>query len=305
MSRSGAGERAIWWTGLACATGAVGLGLAYLSAAGAPLRMIAMNAAAVLVGLAAYATVAGPQWRIERVREWILPLLGSVLLATALASVPVAGAARWLAIGPLVLQVSLLLLPAMLVLFAGAPSAGGVIGLAIAASALALQPDRAMAGALAAGLAVLAVRRRERLTLTALAAAVAAFAVTLVRPDRLPAVPFVDQVFYSAFDVHLLAGAAVLIGTGLLLTPALVRARQAEGRDAAATFGALWAAIAVAAALGNYPTPVVGYGGSAIVGYLLSLAVLRPVAKRAGARRAGAVPAGDDGDGRSLSASLA
>lgn len=36
----------------------------------------------------------------------------------------------------------------------------------------------------------------------------------------------------------------------------------------------------MAAALGNYPTPIVGYGGSAIIGYVLSLLALP---KRAGA----------------------
>jgi hypothetical protein len=45
-------------------------------------------------------------------------------------------------------------------------------------------------------------------------------------------------------------------------------------------FGAVWMAAVLAAALGNYPTPVVGYGGSAIVGYLLSLGLLP--ARRAG-----------------------
>ncbi len=38
--------------------------------------------------------------------------------------------------------------------------------------------------------------------------------------------------------------------------------------------GACWAAIVVAAAVGAYPTPVVGYGGGAILGYFLCLAAL-------------------------------
>jgi cell division protein FtsW (lipid II flippase) len=32
--------------------------------------------------------------------------------------------------------------------------------------------------------------------------------------------------------------------------------------------------VIAAAAIGNYPTPLVGYGGSAILGYLLSAALL-------------------------------
>jgi hypothetical protein len=34
----------------------------------------------------------------------------------------------------------------------------------------------------------------------------------------------------------------------------------------------------MAAALGNYPTPIVGYGGSAIIGYALSLLALPKLA---------------------------
>jgi hypothetical protein len=39
-------------------------------------------------------------------------------------------------------------------------------------------------------------------------------------------------------------------------------------------FGGCWAAVVAAAALGNYPTPLVGYGGSAVLGYLLSVSLL-------------------------------
>jgi cell division protein FtsW (lipid II flippase) len=268
--------------------------------AGAPARMIAMNVAAWLIGLAAYATSAVPKWRIDG----SLLLLGFslVLLAATLAGTPVEGAARWVSVGPVTVQVSLIVLPAAIVLFARAPDLRGVVGIGLAALALALQPDRAMAGALAAGLAILALLRRDRLSLAGFGLAAAAFVATLGRPDRLPAVPFVDQVFYSSFDAHPLAGVAVLIGTGLLLVPAFLR--FGEERTAAAAFGAAWLAIAAAAALGNYPTPVVGYGGSAILGYLLSMAVLRPSRRqaRAGAR-AEMAPCRSDGD-QSLKAAV-
>ena len=40
-------------------------------------------------------------------------------------------------------------------------------------------------------------------------------------------------------------------------------------------FGGVWCTALAAAALGNYPTPLVGYGGSAILGYCVSVAMLR------------------------------
>jgi cell division protein FtsW (lipid II flippase) len=304
MSEAKGSGRGIWWAGLACASGAVALGLAYLVAAGAPARMIAMNLAAYLVGLAAYATLAVPNWRIGRARSWLLPGLAVALLAATIAGTPAEGAARWISFGPLTLQVSLIVVPAMLVLFARAPDRPGAASLSVAALVLALQPDRAMAGALAAGLLATALIRRDRLSLLALGASVAGFTAALAQPDRLPAVPFVDLIYYSSFEVHPFAGIAVLLGTALLIAPALFTDRAGAGLRAI-VFAAVWATIAAAAAMGHHPTPVVGYGGSAIVGYLLSLALVRPICHRVGARGIASGPSRDTGDERSLSRSLA
>jgi hypothetical protein len=268
--------------GLLAGTAAVSLGLVYLTMAGAPGRAIALNCAALLVGLAAFATVALPRWRLGRAGAFLLPALGGALLAAALFGVSGDGATRWIALGPLILQPSLILLPAMLVAFARAPDQSGAAGMALAAAALALQPDRAMAAVLVAGLAVLVFSRREPAVRLALAAAVAGLIGTLLRPDQLPAVPYVDGILFSAFSVHPLAGLAVVGGAALLPLPALAGGRGA--RLPALAFGAVWLAAVAAAALGNYPTPLVGYGGSAIVGYLLSVGVLAPAAATQGTR---------------------
>jgi hypothetical protein len=147
--------------------------------------------------------------------------------------------------------------------------------MALAALALAIQPDRAMAGVLATSLAVLALARRDPRVTPALLIAVAGFFATLLRPDTLPAVPYVDQILYSAFQVHVAAGIAVLSGAFLLIVPALAGGLyQTSDPQSYWAFGVVWLGIVVAAAVGNYPTPLVGYGGSAVLGYLLSLAFL-------------------------------
>ena len=51
-------------------------------------------------------------------------------------------------------------------------------------------------------------------------------------------------------------------------------------------FGVTWLGMVVAAALGNYPTPVVGYGGSAILGYALSLSLMPIEARSTAAAKA-------------------
>lgn len=255
-----------------CAIGATGLGLAYMSAAGAPLSYFAVNAAALAIGLLAVGvlTEAGRLWRIADGAVGVA--LACLILLTALFGISADGATRWISAGGIPLQPSLLLVPILGLGFARARDAASLVAVLIAALALALQPDRAMAGALAAGMAALALARPERTVLVALGAALAAFAATLLRADASSAMPFVDQVFYTSFGVHPLAGFAVLAGAALMLVPGIAGyIRDCDHRPVYAVFGAVWLAAILAAALGNYPTPLVGYSGSAILGYLISL----------------------------------
>jgi hypothetical protein len=265
--------------GITSAIGAVTLGLAYMAIAGAPVRYLAVNTGALVIGLTLLALLgriipAGLRW----VSGAILTM-ASVMLTTAIAGDSVDGMTRWVSVGGLAIQPSLILLPVMLVAFARYRNMLTTAGIIATAAAMAIQPDRSMAGILAVGLAVFAVMRPDRHVFAAFAASIVGFAVTLVRTDTLPAAPYVDQILYSSFEVHLGAGAAVLGGSTLLFVPAIMGwRRDPANRDAYAAFGAVWLTGLVAAALGNYPTPIVGYGGSAIIGYALSLLALPKLA---------------------------
>lgn len=258
--------------GIACAIGAVILGLAYMAAAGAPGRYLAINAGALAIGLAMLALLGQTRTAGRQVIGAAIAAMAAALLATALVGARADGAARWVSLGRLAIQPSSILVPLMLVAFSRARTALATAGIAAAAAAVALQPDRAMAGILALGLAALAATSRDRHVMVALVAGIAGFGATLAQADTLMAVPYVDQILYSSFDVHAGAGLAVWGGLALLLIPAVIGWRpDADNRATYAVFGAVWFATIVAAAIGNYPTPVVGYGGSAIIGYALSL----------------------------------
>ncbi len=260
--------------GIACAITATGLGLLYMAAAGAPTIYLAVNALSLVMGLALIAVI--PSGVIKsRFSGSLVVLLGGLLLATALFGVSVEGASRWIRVAGLSLQISLVVLPAMVVAFARGRGLLATIGMILAAVALALQPDRAMAGVLVAALAVLAIFRPDRRVVSTLGVAVVGFVTALMRPDSLPAVPYVDQILRTSFEVHPLAGTAVLGGALLLIVPAVAgQWMDPENREVHVVFGAMWLGIVIAAALGNYPTPLVGYGGSAILGYALSLSFM-------------------------------
>ncbi len=260
------------FVGVACAIGAVLLGLVYMGIAGAPMRYLGINASALILGLVILAVISRVDPDSLRWPGMITLVLAILLLATALLGLQVQGASRWFKLGALSVQPSLIVLPVMTICFAKYRNMLSMIGMIIAAIAMALQPDRAMAGMLAAGLTLLAIARTDRYSVTALVSSVAAFGVTLMRADTLPAVPNVDQILFSAFDVHLFAGLAVLIGAVLLVAPAVLGCLYDKDNWRAYTvFGAIWLALILAAAIGNYPTPVVGYSGGAVLGYVLSL----------------------------------
>lgn len=261
--------------GMIAAVLAVSLGLAYLQAAGAPLRMLAMNAAALLIGLV-LVVLARLSGNLPRQVALGGPVVGGMaLIATAVLGQPVEGAARWVTVGMVTIQPSLILLPAMLVLFARERTWTSAAGLALSLVAMALQPDRAMAAMAVVGVGLVLVMASDRRRFLWLAPiALVAFIVAMARADRLPASPFVDQILFSAPASSLLAGLAVLGGSVLLIAPALL-AVSGHNRLPLLVFGGVWVTALAAAALGNYPTPLVGYGGSAILGYCLSVAVLR------------------------------
>ncbi len=262
-----------------CAAGATLLGFIYLASAGAPMRHLTINAAAFLIGFAALAVMDRLQNSVGAWRQLVLVAGALALLATALLGQQVEGAARWVRVGSLSVQPSMILLPLMSLAFAQTRSWLSTLSVMVAAIALAIQPDRGMAGVLAASLGAVAVLRPGWMTYTAAGGGLAAFAATMIRADQLPAVPYVDGVLYSAFDVHVLTGAAVLAGCALLIVPAIVGwTRDATGRTTYAALGGAWSAAVIAAALGNYPMPLVSYGGSAIIGYLLCLAAMPKLA---------------------------
>lgn len=278
-----------------CGVISVVFGFIHLLAAGAPRRYLLINAAALAVGLACAASAAAiagtlsetlPRRRRAATNVAIL-VLDVLLFAPLFLTEPVHGASRWLFVAGLSVQPSLLLLPAAMALFArcadagpgAGPDAGSdawtSLGMTIAAIALALQPDRAMAGALAAGMTMLAFVRPERVIVMAWIASGIGFATTWLKPDNVPPAPYVEQVLQSSFELNPLVGLAVVAGLAIMLVPAVLPAAGSDAadtranRDASLVFGATWLAIILAAAFGNYPTPLVGYGSSAIIGYFL------------------------------------
>ena len=103
--------------GIACALSSTLLGLLYMHAAGAPATYLVVNALSLVMGLALLAVIPQRQ-QASRAAGGVVLTLAVMLLATAMFGVSVDGASRWMRVAGVSLQISLIVLPAMLVLFA-------------------------------------------------------------------------------------------------------------------------------------------------------------------------------------------
>jgi hypothetical protein len=263
-------NRVIRLSPLPFAVASVAIGAAYMSTAGAPSSYILINLGALAVGLLIARLIRTRQPSVQSAGI-LTAAVALALLTTATLGPTVAGASRWIPVAGISFQPSLMLLPMVIVLFVRVRDWLSAVALAVAGVALAMQPDRAMAGTLTVALAVLRIYCRDAPSTFALAVASCGFAVALVRTDRVPPAPFVEGVVQSAFSLHVFAGVAIVAALALMLIPAILGVvTRKEGAAPFAAFGATWLAVITFAVIGNYPTPLVGYGASGIIGYCLS-----------------------------------
>ena len=121
------------------------------------------------------------------------------------------------------------------------------------------------------GLSAPLALRSGRGAIAAIAAALAAaaLAISIARTVALPPVPFVEQVLAQAAAQGPVPALLAALAIAFLFLPA-----RTGSRPVAHAFAATWAAGLAASLLGPYPTPVVGFGGSAVLGYVLSVGLL-------------------------------
>ncbi len=104
--------------GIIAATLATSLGIAVMVAGGAPASYAIINAAALVIGMALLAIVLSHRGNNPRLDGAFVLAAAAGLLATAMLGITIDGAARWVRIGAVSLQPSLILLPLMIVAFA-------------------------------------------------------------------------------------------------------------------------------------------------------------------------------------------
>jgi cell division protein FtsW (lipid II flippase) len=250
---------------------ATGCGIAAMVLTGTPPMRWIPNVAAWIIGGGAAVAIARTS---PAPSAWIgIALAALALVAATLFGPDQQGVHRWLAAGPLFVNIAALTLPAALVAMARLGAQHRLVPLiaTLLAAILALQPDASQAFALAlGGFAILVTDKR----LSALVTALCLFgiaALSLLRADPLQPVAEVEQIIQLAHaSAPALAWAAV---ASLAAIPAMLLALRLD--DVAARALALYIAVACTAPLfGWFPVPLVGAGMSFPLGLWLGIGLL-------------------------------
>lgn len=255
--------------------GAVLAGIAFMLGNGAPTDGIAINLASLFLALVI-------AWLGDRLTpRHSLAVLGIAaialaLLATAFFGSDINGVRRWIRIGPVALHVAMLTCPALLILYARrAPSLSGIAAVAIITIAMALQPDRGSALALFVAFLTIATIRRTTADIMLAIVTLIGLVIALARPDPLTPVVFVEHVLAYGWTASPLWGLALTAAAAMLLLPLTAFAHATnDTRTALAGWMAWTVGLLAASILGDYPTPAIGIGASAIIGHGLALALL-------------------------------
>lgn len=243
---------------------AVALGCWWMATHGAPRSFAAINAASALVALG-LSLVRPPRWA----------MLAALALAPSLAAIAILfgpaidGVHRWIGVGDLRLHAVMLAGPAFAVALARRRGALPALATALLAGLVAWQPDFGTLLALCATLAALAPTRRDTPMLLALLASLALLVLGWANPDTLAPVSHVEGVAQVLWRTQAPVALAAL--AALALAIALPLRSGAPGT----AFAAWHAGLVGASLIGPYPTPLIGYGASAILGYGLGWIILR------------------------------
>lgn len=254
----------------------VGLGCVICALADVPAASWVRNLIAWGVGMAAALGLAA--FTGKRTATVLLGL-SAVLVAASLFGPAQQGVHRWLALGPLSINLALLMLPMAVVALDWTRERAASWGLAFTIlGLLVLQPDASQATAFAGAMALIALRAplstSVRLGLAGVAAALAAF--SWLRPDPLAPVPEVEEIVALAWSITpVLAVAAVVLIVATSLAP-MLGARLAGKRPfgIAVPLSAYVLLTAGMTLFGAFPMPLMGIGMSPIVGFWLGVGLL-------------------------------
>src|SRR3990167_654714 len=265
----------------AASLAAVGVGAWVCAASGVPTGSWVRNLAAWMVGGLAAACLAATA------RPAVLPIvpwLAGAWLATTFFNPAQEGVHRWIDVGPLHVNVAMVVSPAAAVALAMAADRLTVwIAAFVALALLVAQPDASQATAMAGVIGLVAAFSLKTRVMKALAIAGAGLLTTVawMRPDPLQPVAEVEEIVGMAFRLSPVIGGLALIALiGVVAVPAALSPSKSGSALAGAALSLCLALWAVTPMFGAFPVPLVGIGMSPILGAWLGVGLLAALHRR-------------------------
>ena len=253
---------------------AVATGATFLWNVGALPGMASRNSASFILGL----LLGWAAHHIARRRlgaEILFAAASAILLLVLVIGIELDGVKRWLPIGPIHVQVALILSPLVLALAASRESRHWRAAVLVPLALVAAQPDAATSVALALGVAVLmadASRRsvrgwsRRRIIIAALALSLAVLGLIVAGIQTPPPVAFVE----GTVGIAALSG-SLAIALHILAVALALAALTSRHNPAGTSLAAYFAASFVAAVFWAFPMPILGAGPSHLIGFGLAI----------------------------------
>jgi len=186
------------------------------------------------------------------------------------------GVHRWLSIGPINLYISSIFTPLLIIELWILKKRNNAIWVEIltvlVAVLLCLQPDASQLTAFSIPMVLMLLNKPSKKILSYFVSGILIFLVitSWIRLDSLPAVVYVEDILGLVMDRGLIWSVLGVISLIILPMPFFFLSKQSE-KMPSWCIGLYFAIILITTFFGNFPVPLMGYGISPIIGYLIAM----------------------------------
>ncbi len=240
-----------------------------------PTFIYMQNVLCFVVLVLAYFITLKSKLKLPKVEPIVFIIISILALALSFFSSGTDGVHRWVAVGPLQLYVSAIVLPIVIInlweLIQEDKLVTVIISIVCVSIILTLQPDASMMTAFGVCSVMLLwnkINKLSRFLCVAFLGGLTAY--TWVFLDDLEPVSYVEGIFKMVMDIGILGLVFGVISIAVMIVPFLLFPPN-KNKIVSVCFGVYFIIILLSNIVGEFPVPLMGFGVSPIIGYFISI----------------------------------
>ena len=206
---------------------------------------------------------------------YLIIILSVLFLCSSFCFDGIDGVHRWVNIGPLAFNSAFISLPILLICFYKLSKNGNLnfccIFILITAVILFLQPDASMLSAFSISLIPFYYTNNKTFWKYSWTILLVLSCISWINLDELEPVPYVEDIIVLAKNHSLIYLLSCIFSFIVMLMPFFIKNSSMQCREISISLGLFFFVLIMSTLFGNFPVPLIGYGVSPIVGYLLSV----------------------------------